>query len=424
MLTNNLRLTLTLTLFSFFIYICSFAQNSASDQVVSTVTLNSETSEQTENNEEKEDIIKKRKSDSKVKNSLTGRELTFEKGKISFKFKYGGRIQTRFDLSRIQEEGAKTENELYFRRVRFKSDGHLFSPKLGYKLEIDLIKGQILDAFLKWNFYQNFEVWAGQTKLRGNRERVMSSQNLQLVDRSMLNSKFNLDRDIGVWLMYHFNTGQSVWKQAVSVSKGEGRSLFLENPAPIDHGLDYTARIEYLPFGGFTNKGDYSGSDLEREATPKLSLGLTYDYNQNAVKSRGQLGSTTDSEANLRSWIADLMFKYRGFSVMSEFVDRKVYDFQHQTIEQYNDYVSDFYTGQAFNIQSGYVFKRNYEVAARYTQVRPQETGISNDLTEYTFALSKFIVQHKIKAQTDFTIHQEAGKPVTHIYRLQFELAL
>jgi len=424
MLTKNFSLTLSLTFFLFFVYLCAFAQNTAIDQAQSTVAFNSETDEQAQEAEEREDIIKKRKGDIKVKNSLTDRELFFEKGKVSFKFKYGGRIQTRFDLSKVQEEGEKAEGELYFRRARFKSDGYLFTPKLGYKLEIDLLSGQVLDAFLKWNFYQNFEIWAGQTKLRGNRERVMSSQNLQFVDRSLLNSKFNLDRDLGVWLMYHFNTGESVWRQAVSVSRGEGRSLFLENPVPIEHGLDYTARIEYLPFGNFTNKGDYSGSDLEREPTPKLSFGLSYDFNQNAVKSAGHLGSTTDNEANLRSWIADLIFKYQGFSFMSEFVDRKVYDFQHQTIEQYTDYVSDFYTGQAFNMQSGYVFKRNYEVAARYTQVRPQENWAYNDLTEYTFALSKFIVQHKIKAQTDFSIRQEAGKPVTHIYRLQFELSL
>ena len=69
-------------------------------------------------------------------------------------------------------------------------------------------------------------------------------------------------------------------------------------------------------------------------------------------------------------------------------------------------------------------FKNNYELAARYTQVRPQENYVYNDLTEYTFALSKYIVGHKIKAQTDFSILQEADKPVTHIYRLQIELSI
>lgn len=371
-----------------------------------------------------EDIVDPKKRNSSIKNSLTKREIFIQKGNKSFKFKYGGRIQTRFDLTKVQEPGAELQDDLYFRRVRFKSDGHLFNPKFGYKLEIDIIGAQILDAYLRWNFYKNFEIWAGQTKLRGNRERVISSQNLQFVDRSLLNARFTLDRDIGFWLLHHFKAGQGVWRQVLSVSKGEGLSLWQDNPMPIERGLDYTARLEYLPFGNFKNKGDYKGSDLEREPTPKLSLGLTYDYNNNAVKSRGQKGSVTDNEANLRSWIADLMFKYRGFSVMSEYVDRKVHNYQEQTSVQFHDFVNDFYTGTAFNTQSGYVFKNNYELAARYTQVRPQEGSPFNDLTQYTFALSKFIVGHSIKAQTDFSILQEEGKPETYIYRLQFEISL
>ena len=103
------------------------------------------------------DIIPKTEKKSTIKHSLTNHEININKGKTSFKFKYGGRIQTRFDVSRFQEEGAEMVDKLYLRRVRIKSDGYLFTPKLGYKLEVDLLGGKILDAFLKWNFYKNFE---------------------------------------------------------------------------------------------------------------------------------------------------------------------------------------------------------------------------------------------------------------------------
>ena len=408
----------TLTFFS-----TTFAQNlNERDSAAFVAMVNSDLSDPKVDNHADSEIIAKKKNT--VKSSLTKREISIDKGKRSFRFKYGGRIQTRFDMTKVQEPSAKWENELYFRRVRFKSDGHFFTPKFGYKLEIDIIGAQVLDFYLRYNFYKNFEIWAGQTKLRGNRERVISSQNLQFVDRSLLNSKFTLDRDIGVWLMNHFNAGNGVLRQVVSVSKGEGLSIWQENPMPIDRGLDYTGRLEYLPFGNFTNKGDYKGSDLEREATPKLSLGLTYDYNVSAVRSRGHKGSVTDNEANIRSWIGDLMFKYRGFSLMTEYTDRKIHNYLEQTVEQYNDYVNDFYTGTAFNTQAGYLFKRNYEVAARYTEVRPQEGSAFVDQTQYTVALSKFIVGHSIKVQTDFSWLQVQDKPMTHIYRLQFEISL
>ena len=418
--SSNLVLIVALTFFSNI----SYAQETDQKDSIQQVAFNDSNQIVAEDKySTSEDIIMEKKKKSNIKNSLTNREITIENGKTSFKFKYGARVQTRFDLSRVQESGANSESELYFRRVRLKSDGHFFTPKLEYKLEIDVIGGQILDAVLKWNFYQNFVLWAGQTKLRGNRERVISSQNLQFVDRSLLNSKFTLDRDIGFWLMHHFKAGNGVIREVVSVSRGEGRDIFEDHPMPIDQGLDYTARLEYLPFGNFTNKGDYKGSDLEREPKPKLSLGLTFDYNENAVKTNGQKGSITGSEANLISWIGDMMFKYRGFSVMTEYVDRRVCNCNNLTIEQYDDLVQDFYTGTALNAQSGYVFKNNFELAARYTQVRPLEETSFNDLTDYTFALSKYIVGHKFKVQTDFVIRKEENKPITHIYRLQLELS-
>ena len=418
--SSNLVLIVALTFFSNI----SYAQETDQKDSIQQVAFNDSNQIVAEDKYSTSgDIIKEKKKKSNIKNSLTNREITIENGKTSFKFKYGARVQTRFDLSRVQESGANSESELYFRRVRLKSDGHFFTPKLEYKLEIDVIGGQILDAVLKWNFYKNFVLWAGQTKLRGNRERVISSQNLQFVDRSLLNSKFTLDRDIGFWLMHHFKAGKGVIREVVSVSRGEGRDIFEDHPMPIDQGLDYTARLEYLPFGNFTNKGDYKGSDLEREPKPKLSLGLTFDYNENAVKTNGQKGSITGSEANLISWIGDMMFKYRGFSVMTEYVDRRVCNCNNLTIEQYDDLVQDFYTGTALNAQSGYVFKNNFELAARYTQVRPLEETSFNDLTDYTFALSKYIVGHKFKVQTDFVIRKEENKPITHIYRLQLELS-
>jgi hypothetical protein len=36
----------------------------------------------------------------------------------------------------------------------------------------------VLDAVLKWKVHQNWIIWAGQTELPGNRERVVSSHYL------------------------------------------------------------------------------------------------------------------------------------------------------------------------------------------------------------------------------------------------------
>ncbi|MBT8393253.1 MAG: OprO/OprP family phosphate-selective porin, partial [Bacteroidia bacterium] len=137
-------------------------------------------------------------------------------------------------------EGESPSSNMLIRRARLKFDGHAFSPKLKYKIELGLsnrdISGgseftrntprYILDAVVMWNFAGNFELWAGQTKLPGNIERVISSGNLQQVDRSLVNSRFNIDRDVGFQLRHHFNlTDKFLIREKLAFSQGEGRNV-------------------------------------------------------------------------------------------------------------------------------------------------------------------------------------------------------
>ena len=181
---------------------------------------------------------------------------------------------------------------------------------------------------IQYNFHKNFSIKVGQGKLPGNRERVISSGNLQFVDRSRVNSRFNIDRDFGITLMNHHTiSGDFIMKEVFSLSQGEGRNITAGN---LGGGFDYTFRAEFLPWGNFKSKGDYSGSDLKREPKPKLAIGVTYDINDNAVRERGQNGSFIFDEVEmtrnylgktLQTIFIDAMFKYKGFSLMGEFAD-------------------------------------------------------------------------------------------------------
>ena len=214
---------------------------------------------------------------------------------------YTMKIATRMQFLAISnwesEDGSliNPESNFLVRRARLKFDGFAFSPKLKYKLELGLsnrdISGAsefngntpryILDAVIMWNFYENFELWVGQTKLPGNIERVISSGNLQQVDRSLLNSRFNIDRDQGIQLRHHFDLSDNfLVREKFAISQGEGRNITEGNLG----GHQYTARLEFLPLGKFESDGEYSGSDLKREEKPILMIAATYDHNNNAVK--------------------------------------------------------------------------------------------------------------------------------------------
>lgn len=359
----------------------------------------------------------------------------------SWTMKIGMRMQflSVTDWSENQAGGwADPQSNFLIRRSRLKFDGYAFTPKLEYKIELGLSNRDmsglspftrnsprfIMDAVVKWNFYENFVLWAGQTKLPGNIERVISSGNLQLVDRSLVNARFNIDRDIGFQLRHHtWLSDTFLMREIIAFSQGEGRNVTEGNLG----GHQYTARLELLPFGEFTKGGDYSGSDLQRETSPKLLLASTYDYNQDAVRTRSNMGSYMFTEEGLyetsiKTLFVDAMFKYQGFSVMAEYASRSADDpiAKNADGSLTGDVVQ---VGDGINVQSGYLFKNNWEVSGRYTQINLDEniTGRGQQ-TQYTLGLSKFIVGHKLKVQTDMSYMNTVNGADELMYRLQFDL--
>ncbi|NNF83372.1 MAG: porin, partial [Flavobacteriaceae bacterium] len=354
----------------------------------------------------------------------------------SWTMKLGARMQ--FLTTANFEDGQSPEHNMLIRRARIKMDGFAFSPKLKYKMELGLSNRDIgganvftnngpkyiLDAVIKYNFYENFVLWVGQTKLPGNRERVISSGNMQQVDRSLLNSRFNIDRDIGMQLRHHIDVADNfVIREIFSLAQGEGRNITSGNLG----GHQYTGRIEILPMGNFISKGDYTASDLKREPNPKLAIGVTYDHNNNAVKNRSNQGSymITDEgfyQTNINTFFVDAMFKYQGFSLMFEYADRDADDPIAKNADG-SETGTVVQVGQGVNFQGGYLFKNNWEVSGRYTNIKLDEaiTGKMPE-TQYTLGLSKYIVGHKLKVQTDASLLQVDGREDQILYRLQVDL--
>lgn len=341
----------------------------------------------------------------------------------SWATKVAFRFQTRYEGT-YDFSDTTFSDKAFVRRARIKGSGFAFSPRLKYKFEYDVHNGFVLDAVIKWNFAGNWTVWFGQTKLPGNIERVFSSQKLQLVDRSLLNSRFTLDRDAGAQLRHHFTIGENfLVREIFAISQGEGL-----NQTASSSGHGYTGRIELLPFGKFTKKGDYFASDLKREKSPKLMLSATYDYNQNAMRSRGQKGDYIQGDLrDLETVFVDAHFKIKGFSFFGEYVTRRsttgsaVVDALYNLNGEIIDVNESYYTGSAINLQMGYLMKNNWEVAGRFTQVTPEAITLNNNINQYTLGFSRYVVGHNLKVQGDVSLSQEETKDNVVLFRLQTE---
>lgn len=376
-------------------------------------------------------------SDTKFGNGM----INFIAKDSSFSVKFAPRIQSRYQSkwSYDGEDYDPADINFSVRRARLKFGGFAFSPKLKYKIELGLsnrdISGAnvynrntpryILDAVVMWNFYENFELWAGQTKLPGNIERVVSSANLQLIDRSLLNSKFNIDRDIGIQLRHKLRLGGNwIIKEKFSISQGEGRNITEGNIG----GLQYTSRLELLPFGEFSSKGDYFQGDLKREKSIKAMFGFTYDINENAVKSRSNMGSYLIQssgglfETDITTIFLDGVIKYNGFALTGEYANRDADQIEALEEDGKTKTGAVVGAGSASNIQGSYLFKNNFEITARYTNINFKKITRLSDLKQITFGVSKYIVGHSLKIQADISLLNASGIKDNVLFRTGFDL--
>ncbi len=353
--------------------------------------------------------------------------LQFRKGDhFLMTFRFRTQLRAAY-LSRLDDEKA-VGFEAQVRRMRLRFEGYLISPKLEYKLQLgfanrdmDLESGApqiVRDAVFYYKPGKQWSFGFGQTKLPGNRERVNSSGELQMPDRSIANNRFTVDRDFGVFIDKDFEIKNHVVQLRTAISSGDGRGQL----ATVK-GLAYTGRIEYMPLGYFKNKGDYFEGDLDFEETPKLSFGFTYSKNFKANRTGGQLGkpmvSAYDDEeellANIRTIMADAVLKYQGWAFLGEYYDRKVDAFS----------VADFSTrpddkliflkmpaGIAVNLQGSKLITRKDEISVRYTHITPHAALLPYQYKLRTKAIgySHYFNKHKFKLQGYIGLDDRMGR--------------
>lgn len=351
---------------------------------------------------------------------------------MNFRF----RMQNRAGFNSIYDDDNLSieQFEMRVRRLRLRFDGYVLNPKFQYyiqlafsKADLDLETGDVAqpvrDAILYYTVNKNLYLGFGQSKLPGNRERVISSGNLQFADRSIVNSLFTLDRDFGLFGYYTLRTKKSsIFLLKGAISTGDGR-----NASAFNNGLSYTGRVEFLPFGLFTNSGDYSEGDLEFESKPKLSIGITLSENQKAFRTGGQLGAELYEARTLNSFIADAMFKYQGWALMSEYMSRSAVD--PITTNDVGD-VRYAIVGRGVNTHLSRMVSPKSEVAFRYAFVIPNESieVFQDRIDETILGYTHYLNGHRIKVQANIGYRwleglsqiENAGNSWTGMFQVEF----
>jgi phosphate-selective porin OprO/OprP len=348
-----------------------------------------------------------------------------------FGFNLRFRMQNRLGFtSNLSTNTIADSFEAQVRRLRLRFDGFLGTQRFQYLLQLSFslddqdwyntgVPGLIRDAILYYNFSNNFYVGFGISKLPGNRQRVVSSGNQQFPDRSIVNGIFNIDRDFGVMLYYNNIVGGLSYNLKGSITTGEGR-----NTVRTDNGLAYTGRLELLPLGDFKNSGDFSEGDLEREATPKVSIAAAYSYNHKAIKTSGQRGKLLAEATDIKTFFVDMVAKYDGWAIQAEYANRIADNSSFFVNPQPTEYVV---TGSGINTQLSYCWPSMWELATRYSRFKPENSlnHLQKTIDVFSIGINKYLQKHKNKLQLNLSYQKESfGIETDGFLNLMFQIEL
>lgn len=317
--------------------------------------------------------------------------------------------------------------EFLIRRARVVLQGHILGESWRYYVQygfsnLDMepdLRLPLRDAYLTWRATRDFHLRVGQMKVPFDRQRVVSSSALQMVDRSIVVQELNLDRDVGIQAFSTdlFGMGERLGYQ-LGLFGGHGR-----NRLGTAAGVLVVARLQVTPFGAFD---DYVEADLDRSPRPRLAVAGGWARNVNTNRERSTFGPVLPTARfDYDHLEADLMFKWRGLSVISEVIYRqsdRLFEERVVGTDTVREYARP---GWGWFVQSGYMLSEHFEIAGRYGDLHPLEPDIPTfrRTREVGAAFSWYSRRHDFKLQSDwFTLIQEGAPGAQQQARVQMQL--
>ncbi len=285
-------------------------------------------------------------------------------------------LQPQFE--HFERGGGESESSFNIKRAQLRFSGHILDPRLKYKtmvmgttasgdFDVDL-----RDLWVSWRLTDAFQFQAGQFLVHFDYENLAPTWALQLVNRSIINSRLGFERDIGV--QAHGNLLSNRLQYYLYAMNGDGR-----NELNNWNDLIYGTRVDLHILG----KHQYVLPDLKPSDEPHLALGFAFLHD---------MGNARVDTNRLNRVTTDLIFRYMGFSALglvnwARNEDRDATDF-------------------GYLVQGGYfVVPDRLEVAGRWAEIGRGD-ALGDDLAdprEATIGLNYYFKAHKVKLQADYS---------------------
>ncbi len=351
-----------------------------------------------------------------------------------------GRIQMRYGYTDRDNDNPEEQDDSSFRlrRARLKWDGHAYKY-FKYKIELAL-KSQgtkatatddgdkakaveLIDWWASYNKNPALSVQFGQWKVPFNRQRVVSSSKQQMIDRSLAQDEFTMDRQIGA--MLHGKLFDKKFEYYAGMFNGNGRNEKENN----NNEHLYIARVSYNPFGAYGKGIGEMESDLAWSEKPKahISAAIAYDGAADETMTLRTLGTVTAKEVDRTSIVAEYGLKYKGFSTNAEAYWRKFDNIGNNVAGAPSAKIID----RGFFVQGGYfLIPKKFEVAGRYSLIDFDGKRDENAIRETAAGLNWYFQGHNKKVQFNFVREQKdlprstaTTDDIQYFYRIQYQMA-
>jgi hypothetical protein len=298
---------------------------------------------------------------------------------------------------------------LYHAELLF--EGHAFSPRFEYRLELDFGETQpaiAKDAFVQWRFVPSFAVRVGQLKVPFGLETLYWNALLELVDVAQAASTFSLGREVGVSVIGRPLGGRLQYQLAATNGPRAPCPAAPTGPQCDAIDLAYAGRVVAAPFGPLPQ---HEG-DLEAQRRPLVSVGVSGAYFLLPTDVRARTNVTNalidvdrngyvDNVGVLQGGV-DLRALYRGASLQAEWFGRR---------ETPGAGEGDRSYWGAYGQAGYFVLPRHLELVARvgrtdlplYGATVAERELRGSHTTEAGGGVSAYLHGHDAKLQVDYT---------------------
>jgi hypothetical protein len=295
-------------------------------------------------------------------------------------------------------DGETTETGFHLHSAKLIFHGHVLSPELTYHFQLNAGEGRTVaeDMYLRWDPLPWLGVLVGQNEVPFNRQHITLEAYQELVDRSTVDARFTLQRDIG--LMLYLSALEKRVEGTFGVFNGAR-----QNSANDDTTYMTTARLAFNPFGPIA----FREADLDDSPKPKLSVAVAVAHNpQRIVSDKVTLHGITQG-------VLETTLRYRGLSLTTE---------AHARTQRTNDAAAAHDYGGF--LQLGYfVIPHRLEVVGRHATIAGA-VAATDVVREDTLGVSAYFRGHRFKLQADASRLQTRDAGTDLRARLQLELFL